>query len=172
MNKQTLLFILLILPAICFGQSKMVCDQKYDGQIFYGIKTTSIKSISQLPTKIQDNVTGYLKQALGPIFDSIILSHGQIVNLKKLFKFDTAAYRREWVVTKYDLSFLIHDKSIGIENYYVNIRMDEFGQVVFSNWPRHSFSDRQTLSQLDQIEKIALKRADEKSMRFKAIPLG
>lgn len=99
---------------------------------------------------------------MGCIYDSITFSHGQIVNLKKYFRHDTAVYRREWVVAKYDLSFLIRDKSIGIKNYYLKIRMDEFGQIIFSNWPRHSFSDKQKLSQLNQIEKIALKIAGQK----------
>ena len=159
---QIIFVIAFALPGVCSGQSKMLYDQQYDGEVYYRIKTTHISSVSHLPVKIQINITGYLKQALGCMYDSISFSHGQIVNLKKNFKHDTAVYRQEWIAPKYDLSFLLHDKSIGIKNYYIKIQMDEFGQIIFSNWPRRWFSDRQKLSQLDEIEKIALKIADQK----------
>jgi hypothetical protein len=155
-----------MLPTISFGQSKMVCDQKYNGLTVYKIKTKNIKSVSQLPVRIQNNLRGYLKQALGSIYDSVGFSHGQIIDLRKNFKHDTAVYRQEWIATKYELNFLIHDISIGIKNYYISIKMDAFGQVVFSNWPRHSFSDRQKLSQLWQIEELALKIASQKKFNI------
>ena len=151
-----------MLPAISMGQSKMICDQTYDGGTCYNTKTTNVKAISQLPVKIQHNVNGYLKQALGSIYDSTRFSHGQVVNLRKNFKHDTAVYRREWVVPKYELHFLIHDMSLGIKNYYLQLNVDEFGQIISSNWPRHSFSNRQELSQLEDIEKIALRDAVRK----------
>ena len=161
-NKPIFIFTFLILPAICLGQSKMICDQTYAGGTCYNTKTTKVKAISQLPVKIQHNVNGYLKQALGSIYDSTHFSHGQIVNLRKNFKHDTAAYRREWVVPKYELHFLIHDMSLGIKNYYLQLNVDEFGQIISSNWPRHSFSNRQELSQFEENEKLALKIASRK----------
>ncbi|XZF14053.1 hypothetical protein ACTHGU_19925 [Chitinophagaceae bacterium MMS25-I14] len=154
-----LLFTILFAWGInCYGQSKMISDQAYNGSVYYR-QSTFLKSVSQLPEIIQKNLSGYLHEALGPISDSLNFSYGQIVDLKEMFKNDTAAYKYEWVVAKYDLNFLIHDISIGIKSYYLRIRMDEFGQIVYSNWPRQNYSDRKRLSQLQRIEELALKTA-------------
>jgi hypothetical protein len=156
------LVALLMSSAPSFGQGKMIADQDYIGTVHYE-SARHISSTSELPKMIKLNLEGYIGQSMGAISDSLKFLHGQIVNLKKEFKNDNAVYRRGWIAPKYDLIFLLTDISIGIKKYYVRIELDEYGQIIQTNWPRRNYSERKELSQpqLEKVERTALKIADK-----------
>lgn len=143
-------------------QDKMIVDQPDNGTRVYGEFSEHIDSLSELPKTIRLNINGYIDLILGNMSDSLTFSHGQIVDLESKFNEDSTVYRYEWIVPKYDLSFVLRDESIGINSYYLKIELDRYGQVVSCNWPRKKYSDKnQFLSRYD-IETYTLLQAKEK----------
>lgn len=157
-----LLIIIIGLFSINFSiaQDKMIVDQPMSGNTFYGGYSEQIDSLSTLPTVIQFNLQGYLYRILGSLSDSVSFSHGQIIDLENKFKKDSVTYRYHWIVPKYDLHFVLRDKSIGINNYYLQIRLDQYGQILFANWPKNNHSDKSLFKNRSEIERFALKQAE------------
>jgi hypothetical protein len=141
------------------GQSKMIIDKPFNGTTFYEGFSKPISSTKELPISIQDNLTQYLDKILGNMVDSIKFSHGQIIDLEGKFQKDTAANKYDWIVPKYDLNFLLKDNSIGIERYYLQIRLDQHGQVLDCNWPKQGHSEKTEFENRIDIETFAIRTA-------------
>jgi len=109
----------------------------------------------------------YIKRILGTMTDSLRYSHGQIVDLKKYFRKDSTTYGYDWIVPKYDLNFVLRDNSIGIIRYCIEIRLDEYGQILYSNWPKKYYSDKTSFKLRENIEKFAIKQAVLKGFNTK-----
>ena len=114
-----------------FGQDKMIVDQTYNGSTFYGYSAKPAHSVTQLPNEIQHNLKGYFRRVLGSMSDSLTFSHGQIVNLKSYFEDRPDTYEYGWTVPMYDLNFVLKDESIGIRKYYLQIKLDPYGQILY-----------------------------------------
>jgi hypothetical protein len=127
----TILF--LILNIHLFGQKKMVIDKPFRGYIYYQRFDEKINSISELPESIQLNLNGYFNEILGSMSDSIKFLLGQVIDLKSRFIKDSLIYSYEWVIPKYDLYFTLRYNSFDIKNYNLNIRLDEYGQLLQIN---------------------------------------
>lgn len=145
-----------------FGQDRMVVDKPFNGNTHYGRFSKHIDSLNDLPSNIQFNVKGYLNMILGTMNDSLIFSHGQIVDLENKFKTDSVTYGYAWIVPKYDLNFVLKDNTIGIISYYLQIRLDSYGQVLYTNWPKESHSEKMRFKSRIDIEQFALRQADKK----------
>lgn len=147
------------------AQDKMIVDKPFNGNTYYGSCSEHINSISGLPSVIQYNIKGYLQRILGTMSDSVEFSHGQVVDLKKYFALDSATYEYGWIVPHYDVNFILRDNSIGIKSYYLQLSLDEFGQILQSNWPTNHYSDKSTFKSRSEIEKYALKEANYYGIR-------
>lgn len=148
------------------AQTGKIIDKK-GGNIYYGNYVKVIKSEKDLPKNIQLNLKGYLNKILPTITDNITFSHGQIIDLKKMFKEEPLTYKRSRVIPKYELTYSLKNKSIGIQNYNLEIGLDEYGQILETNWPKEIiiFNNFKSLS---AIENIALKHAKEKKIEYKS----
>ena len=155
-----LLFIISISPGNINGQDKMVIDEPFNGNTMYGGHSYHLNSISELPSNIQFNANGFLKRILGSMIDSLTFSQGQVVDLGSKFSEDSVTYNYNWIVPKFDLNFILKDESIGIKKYYIQLRLDEYGQILYSNWPKKHFSDKSRLKSRSDIEEFALKQAE------------
>jgi len=162
MKKILILFLGLIIINNSFGQDKMIVDKPFNGNTFYGGFSKQIDCLSDLPTVIQFNINGYLRRILGTMSDSVTFSHGQTVDLENKFKEDSVTYGYGWIVPKYDLNFVLRDNSIGIRSYYLQIRLDNYGQILYSNWPKESHSDKNRFNIRADVEEFALKQAEIK----------
>ncbi len=162
MRRILILLVGLITINNSFGQDKMIIDKPFNGNISYGRFSKQIDFLSDLPTVIQFNLNGYIRRILGTMSDSVTFSHGQIIDLENKFKKDSVTYGYGWIVPKYDLNFVLKDNSIGIRSYYLQIRIDSYGQILFSNWPKESHSDKNRFKSREDIEKFALKQAEIK----------
>ena len=96
--------------------------------------------------------------------DGLKFSHGQIVNLEKYFSDNKETFNYGWVVPKYDLNFILQDSSIGIKNYYIQLRLDEYGQILACNWPKANYFNKTELKPRSEIEKFAIGEAQIKGI--------
>ena len=140
----------------------MIVDKPFSGSTYYEGFSKHLDSISELPPMIKYNLEGYLNRILGSMKDSLRFSHGQIVDLKRYFAKDSSTFSCRWIVPKYDLIFLLKDNSIGIKSYYLKIRLDEYGQILNSNWPKERYSEKSRFKQRSEIEYFALRQAKSK----------
>lgn len=137
----------------------MVVDKPFNGNTYYEGFSKHIKTLEELPALIQYNLKGYTDKILGKISDSITYSHGQVIDLESKFKKDSAAYRSEWVIPKYDLNFLLSDNNLGIKSYYLQIRLDQYGQIIDCNWPKKGHGEKNLFKSRIEIENFAIKQA-------------
>lgn len=151
-------FNVLFIPAL-FSQEKMMISKRYIGTTYYDGHSILINSLQQLPLNIQKASSNFLNKTTGTLFNNITFSQGQIVDLDKLLSSDTSLYEREWVIPKYDLIFLLQDTTIGIRNYYLQLRLDKYGQILSSNWPRKYYSNKSLFKSREQILQFALQQA-------------
>ena len=96
------------------------------------------------------------------MFDSVIFSRGQIVDLERRFDNDSVAFGYSWIIPKYDITFLLRDNSIGIKRYSLNIRLDRYGQILYSNWPKGGYNNKLEFASPAKILQFALKQAEFK----------
>jgi len=156
----TLFIFITLLIHSAHSQEKMVINQRYSGNVSYSGASYFLDSINQLPTKIQINLNGYLTKVLGDFKNNLTYSHGQVVDLKQYFSKDSLIFNRGWVAPKYDLHFLLSDSTIGIIKYYIQIRMDKYGQILSCNWPKERHNNKNILVLRSEIRKKALRRAE------------
>lgn len=149
-----------------FAQERMVINESYNGNVSYR-NSEYISSLTRLPSIIQYNLKRYIESMLGTLSDSMLFSHGQVVDLKEAYKSDTTLYRQEWISPKYDLNYILKDESIGIKKYYVQFKLDEYGQLLFCNWPRKRYSNKNLFKNRSEIEKFALTQAKMKGFNIK-----
>jgi hypothetical protein len=140
---------------------KLVDDFKYELTYYEGF-SKKINSLSSLPDAIVKNVNNYLKSSFGNLASTIYFSHGQIVDLKRYFIENPETHKREWQVPKYDLIFILKDSSIGIKSHGITLRVDQYGQILYCNWPREGYSDKNKFKSISEIEKFALNVASRK----------
>jgi hypothetical protein len=114
-----------------------------------------------IPSVIQHNIEGFLDKILGSMSDSVSFHRVLIIDLDEYFRDNSEAFNRGWIVPKYDLSFVLRDKSMGFINYNIEIRMDEYGQILYSNYPRTKHSDKGIFPQRSEVERIALQHAED-----------
>ena len=140
----------------------MIIDKPLGNICHFGF-SEPLNSLTELPSVIQFNIRGYLKRILGSMSDSVIFSNGQIVDLERRFKNDSATFGYSWIIPKYDLNFLLRDNSIGIKRYSLTIRLDKYGQILYSNWPKERYNNKSSFESRKKIMRFALKQAELKS---------
>lgn len=163
MKKHLSFYILLMLySSRLFSQEKMVIEESSSGSTYYEGFAKNVKSLDELPSKITVNLKGTLGNVFGDLTDSITFEKGQIVDLKRYFAKQNESYKRQWLVPKYDLNFVLGDTSLGLTKYNIHIRLDEYGQLIEINWPRKGYNARSNFINRKEIERFALKFANKK----------
>ncbi|OXA70454.1 hypothetical protein B0A67_15675 [Flavobacterium aquidurense] len=163
------LLVILILTASInslSAQTEKIIDKK-SGNIYYGHFSKKINSEKDLPKNVQSNLKGYLNKILPSMIDSIKFSHGQIIDLEKMFKEEPVTFNKMRIVPKYELTFYLKNKSIGIKNYNLEIGLDEYGQILETNWPKETLL-LNNFKSLTEIETIALNHAKNKKIDYKS----
>ena len=160
----------LLLCQFCYSQVDLV-NQPYAGTTVYGGAASHMSELGDLPQAILQNLEGLLQESFGEFRDSVHFSHGQIVALEAYFKKKEEAYRQEWIAPKYDLVFVLRDKSLNISALNIRLRLDAHGQVLKFDWPREGYSKRSSLKPLKDVLAFALKeygleKTDELSREY------
>lgn len=99
-----------------------------------------LEDIDKVPVNIKMNLELYLKVILGDWFGKITFLEGSIADLDGYFKANPLAFKRDWLVPKYQFIYLLSDENIGISKYYIKIDMDKYGQILNCNWPSKDFN--------------------------------
>ncbi len=154
--------LILILTIACLTDLKgqqILVEQTFNGNTSYGQHAKAIDSITELPDQIQTALQVYLTDMFGSTFQNINFSHGQKVNLKNYFSESNKVFNYQWLVPAYDLNYVLSDTTLGIKSYYVQIRLDDYGQLLTSNWPIKGYSNKQKFQSPSEIIKFALDQA-------------
>jgi hypothetical protein len=151
------------LAIVCFTDLKgqqILVEQTFNGNTFYGQHAKAIDSITKLPDQIQTALEVYLTDMFGSTFQNVNFSHGQKVNLKNHFsESNNKVFNYQWLVPAYDLNYVLSDTTHGIKSYYVQVRLDDYGQLLTSNWPRKGYSNKEKFQSTSEIIKFALDQA-------------
>jgi len=158
---KVILFVLLLI--ICLNDSKgqqILVDHPFNGFTVYGQYASRIDSESELPDQIQKTVKAHLENMLTSNKNNLNYSHGQKVDLKRYFSENKDGISNyDWLVPAYDLNYLFSDTTLGIKSYYVQLRLDEYGQLLTANWPRKGYSNKETFQSIGKIIQFALEQA-------------
>ena len=115
-----------------------------------------------MPADILVKIDSLFSKRLGIFTNKAKFSYGQIVDLDQYFKSNKDISGMQWVVPKYDLFFILTDTTIGIKNYYLQVRLDQYGQILRMNWPMQYYTSAKKFADRKQVEQFALRRAREK----------
>ena len=172
MLKYVLSLLFLINSCISDAQTKMVVEQRSNGNAYYGGASTVLQSFSEVPVATQVTVLRFLKETIGSLSAKATFSHGQVIEL-----FDNSPSSNTITVdqpgrTKYDLNFLLQDTSIGIKSYYLRVRVDEFNQIKSINWPRKNYNNPTAFKPLGQVLAFALAEASKNALSQEDYQVG
>ncbi|MBO9205407.1 MULTISPECIES: hypothetical protein [Niastella] len=162
--KKLILIFWGIYLAPAYSQNLMVVDDFKHGLTYYDGFSKTINTFSLLPESVVNNVNNYLRLSFGNLTPALHFSHGQIIDLENYFKKNPKTYNGKWLVPKYDLDYILQDSTIGIKAYGINLRIDQYGQILYCNWPRVGYSDKNKLKSVWEIEKFAVKAAAKKGL--------
>jgi len=157
-NHLTLILIIICLTDLK-GQQTLV-EQTFNGNTHYGKHAKAIDSVTEIPDQIQTALQAYLTLMFGSNIKNITFSHGQNVDLKNYFsKPSNTASNYQWLVPRYDLNYVLSDTTLGIKSYYIQLRLDEYGQLLSTSWPREGYSNKENFQSTNKIIKFALDQA-------------
>lgn len=141
------------------GQQILV-EQTFNGNTHYGQHAIVIESVAELPSQIQTALEAHLTDMLGSSAKNVTFSHGQNVDLRSFFSEpNREAFNYQWLVPSYDLNYVLSDTTLGIKSYYLQLRLDEYGQLLSTNWPRQGYSNKENFQLTNEIVKFALSQA-------------
>ncbi len=144
------------------GQQILV-DQPFNGFTVYGQHASNIDSVSELPVQIKTALEEYLIDMVGSNFKNVTFSHGQNIDLKSYFSSPNHKVSNfRWQVPAYDLNFVLSDITLGIKSYFLQLRLDEYGQLLFVNWPKKGYSNKEKFQSTAKIIQIALEEANSR----------
>lgn len=161
--------LVLILAVICLTDLKgqqILVEQPFNGNTSYGRHAKAIRSVTELPDQIQTALEVYLIDMLGSNVKNITFSHGQKVDLKNYFSEPhRKVFNYQWLVPSYDLNYLLSDTTLGIKSYYLQLRLDEYGQLLSTSWPRKGYSNKEAFQSTNEIVQFALSQANSRGFR-------
>ncbi len=135
------LSILLTLNFIALGQDKMIVDKQTNTLSSFIGYSEYITNLDKVPKNIKSNLKEYLKLVLGEMCKKVKFVDGYISDLDGYFKENPQTYNRGWIATKYQFIYSLSYNEIGIKNYFIKIDIDNFGQILNSNWPKEHYND-------------------------------
>jgi hypothetical protein len=155
--------LILILTVVCLTDLKgqqILVEQPFNGNTSYGKHAKAIESVTELPDQIQTSLEAYLTDMLGSSIKNVTFSHGQNVDLNSYFSEpNRKAPNYQWLVPSYDLNYILSDITLGIKSYYIQLRLDEYGQLLSTNWPRKGYSNEENFLSTKEIVQFALGQA-------------
>ncbi len=123
-------------------------------------KPATVRSISELPTNIQDSITKHLLNKLGTDFyDLLTFERCLVIDYKALVGKDPKVLHSRGRVPKYDMGFYITQKHAGIDHCCSRMTLDSTGAVIEQiDFPDHHVNlQSSTFVDLAQIQKTAQK---------------
>jgi hypothetical protein len=152
----TLAFILFAVTSM-HAQNNMLVNQQYEENRYYGTYMKLVDS-TQLPENIHACLRKFLRRYFGELSDSVHFINAQVVSLEQYFKESTPG-DYEWIVPAYDVHYYISISSTYIQRYNVEVKLDQYGQLISINWPQKGYVDRHSFRDTASIKTYALQWA-------------
>lgn len=155
------LFILFLLfpgSAQLIAQSDIQVDQPFSGWTYYP-HATRITDREAAPTNIREAADHHLKQRLGTFLDSVTFSHGQIIDLTRHFQKYSERNYPQYIVPAYDFQFKLSNQRIGLKRYYLNLKLDQYGQLLKFNWPTSGVQVKEEVLDRQDIKTFIMRSA-------------
>ncbi|WP_316816705.1 hypothetical protein [Pedobacter nyackensis] len=143
------------------GQEKMIVHEEDWIAYNYQEASITVSSLNKLPTSIQKEVKILMDKSFWGFKDSIHFVNAQIVDVISYLK-DGDPHKKHSVVPKYELNFYLKDSSLGIIRYNITLHLDDYGQILKLNWPRHGAGSKNMFLSRDAIQEFALKEANRR----------
>jgi len=159
--------ILVSLSFLTSGQEEILIDQPFRGlPSYYKTNVIEVDSLNQLPSIIQFISNNIINKSMTDFIDNIRFVKGQIIDLDKWLKNDSIPQTEyNYIIPKYELFFELSDSSLGIKNFCFELNLDQYGQVIFLEWPRENYNKRINFINPNQIKAEAIKYAKEKKYK-------
>ena len=135
--------LILVLSGAINAQKTDTIFQFIGHRHYNYIQPKEIKTIDSLPIGIREIASDFIKNWFGIYSSKTTFYDAQIFpidlaiinNIKRLKERNNNLV----LIPYYDLNYSFRDTSIGISQYWVNIGIDKFGQIMYCNFP--SFYD-------------------------------
>ena len=148
------------------GQIKIIAEQPCFRLTGYFSYTIDIDSIEQIPTKHQFIVKEMIKKSMTDFQNNITFVTGQIIDVESLLTNDSILQTElEYIIPKYQLSFELTDTTIGVKEYYFEIELDQYGQLIKFEYPRENYNKRISFIDTETILKVAINYAKKKKYK-------
>lgn len=143
------------------GQEKMIVQEEDFTAYTYQSASKTVLSLNKLPQNIQNETKKLFDESFWDFKDSIHFVNAQIVDIISYLK-DDDPHKRHSVIPKYELNFYLKDASIGIVRYNITLHLDDYGQILKLNWPRHGAGSKKMFLSRETIKEFALKEANRR----------
>ncbi|TDO24192.1 hypothetical protein [Pedobacter duraquae] len=141
------------------SQEKMIVHEEDWTAYTYQDASKTVLSFNKLPSSIQKEVKILMDESFWGLKDSIHFVNAQIVDVISYLK-DGDPHKRHSVVPKYELNFYLKDTSVGINRYNITLHLDDYGQILKLNWPRHGAGSTKMFLSRKAIQEFAFKEAN------------
>ena len=158
MRQLTTILTILIFTTLSYGQDGV----RGCGSTHYSMdyNPTIVKSLSDLPTYVQDSIKNHLLNKLGNDFYKLLTFEScLVIDYKELVRQDPKVLNYKWQVPKYDLGFYIIQKQTGINYCCSRMSLDSSGLVINNiDFPSYKINPQSTVfADLTQIKKTSKK---------------
>jgi hypothetical protein len=143
------------------GQERMIVHEEDWVAYNYQEASKTVLSLKKLPTSIQQEVKILMDESFGGFKDSIHFVNAQVVDVISYLK-DGDPHKKHRIVPKYELNFYLKDVSLGIIRYNITLHLDDYGQILKLNWPRHGAGSKKMFLSREAIQEFALKEANKR----------
>lgn len=154
MRQIFLLIAMVYSTFFLFAQEHDYVYQPFSRQCYQIDPDSIFEDIQSLPYNIQKVLFDFQSQRFGYYQDNLFFHSGYFYNLDSIAKNHQEVLsdnRKElWVIPQYDLKYIFKDKSLGISQYWIDIKLDKYGQVLYCNFPNMVHRDLKLIS-LNQV---------------------
>lgn len=166
MKKILLIIFLILAPFFANGKDSILINQECSGGYGISVKDTQIYSLSQLPTKIQFIVNYWIKKSMTDFADNVKFIGAQDFDIESFMANDSIPQTEyEHFFPKYLLRYELSDISLNIKSFCVEIKLDQYGQIIDFGWPRNNYNKRNKFVKPQSVLDLALKQCKKKKYK-------
>lgn len=155
MKKASLMFAFFLTYVTSFSQPVMVAKMS-SGLTHFGFNKKMITKYKKVPSGIRAKADSLLQSVMGDFYTKTSFYYGDIyVSTHK------SNPKVSLSTPKYDLLYILNDKSLGIESLPINLRLDDDGKPLKLTWPRKGYTNSSIFISRDTIKQVALQKAKE-----------
>jgi hypothetical protein len=131
--------LLTLILTIEISAQKTDSIYQYIGYKGFNTEPQKTDVFDELPEKIKEISSNFICDRFGEYSNRINFVHAQIFTLDSVFKTDINDLKERNIAVNpipyYDLNYAFTDTRLGISQYWINIGIDSYGQVISCNFP-------------------------------------